>query len=77
MEWEEFGIGFFKLSVGPVSVVLVYRHGKGYKVAVYGWFHETEHPKWVPSLVEAKQLGIQLLMKVLKEATDKANTLIA
>lgn len=77
MEWEEISIGWFQLKAGPVSVLLIYVHGKGYMVTVQGFFNETKHPKFVQHLTEAKHIGIQLMVKVLHETLEKAEKLSA
>lgn len=75
MEWDEFSIGWFRLNIGLVSVLLVYVHGKGYRVTVEGFFNAVKHPKYVQNLTEAKCIGIQLMVKVLHETLEKAEKL--
>lgn len=77
MQWEEISIGWFQLKVGLVSVLLVYVHGKGYRITVEGFFEAVKHPKYVKDLTEAKEVGIQLMVKVLHETIEKAEKLSA
>jgi hypothetical protein len=77
MKWDEFSIGWFRLNIGLVSVLLVYVHGKGYRVTVEGFFNAIKHPGYVKNLTEAKQTGIELMVKVLHETIEKAEKLSA
>lgn len=76
MEWVEFSIGYFRFAVGPVSAILVYRHGKGYRIAVQGFFYTVEHPKWVKGLDEAKEIALRLLVKALEDALAQSKGLV-
>lgn len=75
MEWKETSIGWFISEVGPCSIVLEYYKGKGYRISIFGFFHETRYYKYITDLKKAKDAGLDLLVHVLKNTLEKAESL--
>lgn len=75
MEWKETNIGWFICDMGLASIVLQYFHKHGWRVSVFGFFHETRYDNYITDLTQAKEVGLQLLIHTLEKTLDTSKRL--